>query len=71
MEVGLPFNLAFKIIRFLPLYRIQFLKTTKMATKVNNTQNLVEDIVNSFIWLANAKKNAPKASIIDSSKKLI
>ncbi len=42
-----------------------------METKANNTQNLVEDITNNFIWLANAKKKAPKASIIESSKKLI
>ena len=71
MEVGLVFNLAFRIIRFLPLYRIQFLKTIKMETKKKSAQNLVEDITNSFIWFANAIKNAAKARLMDSSKKLI
>ena len=42
-----------------------------METKKKSAQNLVEDITNSFIWFANAIKNAAKARLMDSSKKLI
>ncbi|WP_282041934.1 hypothetical protein [Winogradskyella flava] len=71
MDVFLAFVFAFRTFRFLPLKRIQFLKMINTEINANNIQNFVEDIVIIFICFAKAIKKAPKANMMDSSKKLI
>lgn len=55
-------SLAFKTLRFLPLYWIQFLKYSTTDMTPNNDHALDAERVTTFMFLKNSEKKMPRSN---------